>query len=263
MEFPTVLPAACLALSAMLAGTLAEPAPAVAEEGPSLRVGIAASGPPMAFFEDGVLHGLEVDLARALADRLGRELQLRQMAEPRLIDGVRGGRVDLALSTLPDSDLEALGLQASSALLETGQMALIRIDDAPHYGRPIDLMTTSARVGYQWGTAGARFVQANFPNAQRIPFPDAASAVAALRSGHLDVVVHDATTVWDVAAAPGEETVMGIFKPLTDQRLAWVVRSEDVLLARAIDAAIADWGNSGRLRELINRWIRIRVEVAP
>jgi hypothetical protein len=41
------------------------------------------------------------------------------------------------------------------------------------------------------------------------------------------------------------------------------VRSEDALLARAIEAAIADWRNSGRLRELINRWIRIRVEVAP
>jgi polar amino acid transport system substrate-binding protein len=216
----------------------------------------------MAFFERGVLRGLEVDLARALADSLGRELQLKEMPEPRLIDGVRGGRVDLILSALPDGDLEALGLRAVSALLETGQMALIRIDEASRYSRPIDLMTTSARVAYQWGTSGARFVQAHFPNAERIPYPDAQSAVAALRAGDVDVVVHDATTAWAIAADAREDDVMGVFSPLAVEHLAWVAREEDALLRRSVDAVLSDWRSSGRLQEIINRWIRIRVQVS-
>jgi len=258
MRFPITL-----SRTAALAGILFATAVHVHgdEDTPSLRAGVSAGGAPMAYFEQGVLRGLEVELDRALADALGRELRLQEMPQPRLIDALRGGRIDLVLSGLPDTDLAALGLAASSPLLETGQMALIRAAEVDRFARPVDLITTKARVGYQHGTAGARFVQAQLPWAERMPYPDAASGIAALRNGEIDVFVHDATTIWAVAADADEHELIGIFQALTDERLAWVVRSEDELLRRNIDFVIRSWRRSGKLSALINSWIRVQVEV--
>ena len=227
----------------------------------SLRFGVSAGGAPMAFFDHGVLRGLEVDLARALADAMNAQLRLQEMPQPRLIDALRGGRIDLVLSTLPETDLRALGLVASATLLSTGQMALIRAEDIATFGRLLDIITTRARVGYQRGSAGARFVQANLPNAERVPVADATWGIAALRAGDIDLFVHDATTVWAIAADPDETELLGIFRPLTEERLAWVMRAEDEVLQRNVNNIIRSWHESGSLNGLINRWVRTQVEV--
>ena len=230
---------------------------------PSLRLGVSASGPPLAYFEQGVLRGLVVHLARALADALDRDLQIQEMPEARLVDALRGGRIDLMLSTLPQTDLRALGLTASGLLFRTGQLALTRAADIARFARQVDVITTDARVGYQQGSAGARFVQNRMPRAERAPFADVADGIAALRSGDVDLFIHDAPTVWAVAARSGEEQLLGIFQPLTDARAAWVVRSEERLLLSRIDLVLRQWRDSGRLNRLVNRWIGTRVEVAP
>jgi ABC-type amino acid transport substrate-binding protein len=232
-----------------------------AEDRASLRFGVSAGGAPMAFFDHGVLRGLEVDLARNLADAMKAQLRLQEMPQPRLIDALRGGRIDLVLSTLPETDLRALGLVASETLLSTGQMALIRAEDVATFGRLLDIITTGARVGYQRGSAGARFVQANLPNAERVPVADATWGIAALRAGDIDLFIHDATTVWAIAADPDETELLGIFRPLTEERLAWVMRAEDEVLERNVNNIISAWHESGSLNGLINRWIRTQVEV--
>ena len=228
----------------------------------SLRLGVSASGPPLAFFDQGVLRGLTVDLARALADALDRELQVQEMPEARLVDSLRGGRIDLILSTLPPTDLDALGLAASTVLFETGQMALIRTADIGRFGRQVDIITSTARVGYQQGTAGARFVQTGMPAAERVPFADVIDGIDALRRGAVDIFIHEAPTVWAVAADHAEDQLMGIFQPLTDDRAAWTVRAEDRLLLNGVDLVLRQLRESGRLNRIVNRWIPVRIEVA-
>ena len=125
----------------------------------------------------------------------------------------------------------------------------------------LDIITTGARVGYQRGSAGARFVQAKPANAERVPVADATWGIAALREGDIDLFIHDATTVWAIAGDPDETELLGIFRPLTEERLAWVMRAEDEVLQRNVNNIISAWHESGSLNVLINRWIRTQVEV--
>lgn len=229
----------------------------------TLRLGVAASGAPLAFFDQGVLRGLIVELAKALAEALERELQVQEMPEARLVDALRGGRIDLMLSTLPEADLKALGLAASSALFETGQMALIRTADVRRFGRPVDLITTAARVGYQQGTAGARFVQSGMPQAERVPFADVDIGIEALRRGDVDVFIHEAPTIWAAVSNGADADLLGIFQSLTDARAVWIVRAEDPLLRTSIDLVLRQWRETGRLNRIVNRWIPLRVQVEP
>jgi len=250
-----------LALLCALLSAEARAQGTAAPERPTLRLGVSASGPPVAFFDQGVLRGLTIDLARALAEALERDLQVQEMPEARLVEALRGGRIDLMLSTLSQTDLDALGLAASTALFETGQMALIRAADLGRFQRPLDIITTNARVGYQQGTAGARFVQSGMPAAERVPFADVADGISALRTGEVDLFVHAAPTIWAVATDPSEEQLLGVFQPLTDERAAWIVRSEDQLLLTGINLVLHQWRDTGRLNRLVLRWIPVRIEV--
>ncbi len=228
-----------------------------------MRLGVSAHGAPLAFFDQGVLRGLVIDLARALAQDLDMELQVREMPEARLVDALRGGRIDLTLSTLPPTDLHALGLAASGSLLQTGQMALIRAHDLGRFSRTLDIITTDTRIGYQQGTAGARFVQNSMPAAERVPFADVEDGILALRRGDVDLFIHEAPTIWAVATDAAEEQLLGIFQPLTNERAAWVLRAEDERLLSGVNLLLRDWRESGRLGRMVDRWIPIRVEVAP
>ncbi len=227
----------------------------------TLAFAISLDRPPLAFKRGGVVKGLEVDLARALAASLELELSLHALPEQRLIDALRGGRVDVALSALPDEELAALGLATSTAVLESGQMAIIRTQDLTRFPRRIDLKLTSERVGYQRGSLGARLVQARLPRAERVPFADANAGLAALGAGEIAIFIHDATTAWALAANPKETELTALFQPLSVERLRFATRTEEAHLQRALDRVLEAWRRSGELERIIRRWIPIQIRV--
>jgi len=87
--------------------------------------------------------------------------------------------------------------------------------------------------------------------------------IEALRRGDVDVFIHEAPTVWAVATDGAEAQLLGIFQPLTDARAAWIVRAEDQLLRAGIELVLRQWRETGRLNRIVNRWIPLRVQVAP
>jgi polar amino acid transport system substrate-binding protein len=64
-----------------------------------LRVATSGTQPPFnAVTKDGRLRGLEVDLARFLAEAMGVDLSLTSMPFPDLLPALQEGRVDMVLS---------------------------------------------------------------------------------------------------------------------------------------------------------------------
>ncbi|AZK92702.1 MULTISPECIES: ABC transporter substrate-binding protein [Streptomyces] len=70
-----------------------------------LRVATAVGYPPMEMYKPGTteLTGVDPDLARAVADRLGLRLELTNAAFDGLIPGLKSGRFDLVMSSMTDS----------------------------------------------------------------------------------------------------------------------------------------------------------------
>jgi polar amino acid transport system substrate-binding protein len=228
----------------------------------TLVVGISVDDPPLAFMQAGAIHGLEVDLAHHLAVALGRDLRLKRLPEPRELEALRGGRVDVIFSRQPSQDLEALGLGVSHSLLRLGQMAMVRTADLERFPRLIDLTLTDARVGYERGTLGARWVQARLPHAERVPFGGAEDGLEALRENTIDIFIHDATTAWNLAASPEQTALIGLYRELSDEHLRLVTRIEDDTLRRACDRVIENWHRSGTLEQIILKWIPLQIRAA-
>src|SRR5262245_32751572 len=67
---------------------------------PPLKVGVSPIFPPMVFKQNGNLAGVEVDLARAFGEYLGRPVTFVELPWKDQIDAVNQGRIDIIMSSM-------------------------------------------------------------------------------------------------------------------------------------------------------------------
>src|SRR5262245_4181443 len=93
---------------------------------PPLRVGMELSYPPFEMRDEkGERKGVSVDLARALAESLGRPLNIQNMPFDGLIPAMKTGKIDLILSSMTATDERARVIDFSDPYLKTGLCLLV------------------------------------------------------------------------------------------------------------------------------------------
>ena len=103
--------------------------PAVAAD--KLVVGAYPSNPPWeAKSEKGEFEGFEVDLARAVAKKMNRELELQDLGFQALFAATSSGRIDLAISTITITP-ERLKTQSFTQPYYDSDMALAAAEGNP------------------------------------------------------------------------------------------------------------------------------------
>ena len=227
--------------------------------GPPLRVGVSPDYPPVIFERDGHFLGIEADLARRAGDALDRPIEFVRIPFVDLIDALEAGEVDVLMSGLSITPERAARVQFTLPYMEVGQLALIRARDIARFGRLRYLRRAGARVGYERGTTGESYVADALPFAQSFGFDSVEAGLRSLRADRIDYFVHDAPTVWQVAGSLEHRDLHGLYRPLTEEELAWAVRRDDGQLRAVLDATLAHWRREGLIEPIVQRWIPIRV----
>ena len=244
-----------LALGAMLVGCANQGE----IQGEPLRVGVMADYPPIVFRNAaGELDGLEVDFANRLAAALGRPVHFEERDLPGLFAALEQGDIDIVMSGISITDARRQHYLFSLPYTTIGQMAVVRLEDAAKMSAPGVLLRSDFRVGYKKGTTGEALVKEK-PH-HGVGFASNADAMEALVSGQVDAFVHDAPTVWNLANQPQYRSgLLGLYKPLTSEQLAWVMRGDDPRLKTQVDAVLKEWMNSGELMRLKHKWIPVKI----
>ena len=216
------------------------------------RVGMDPSFPPFELLDEaGRPIGYDVELAQALAERWGVQVQIVALGFDGLTDALLAGKVDSILSALPYDPRLTADLSYSVSYFEAG----VRLAVAA--GSPIRGVDDLAgqRLAVEWGSNGdaeARKLQRSDPSIQRLPFPSPQEAVHAALKGEADGVLVDGVTLrlmqgegaGLVAVGPALESNPYIIAlPLPAYRL----REE-------INTALAEFVTTGFLAELESRW---------
>lgn len=226
-----------------------------------LRVGLVTDYPPLAFEEAGQVQGVEVELAKLVAYDLNKEIVFETMAFDHLIPALVDGKIDVIMSGMSITAGRERQVDFAQPYLQVGQMALIRANERSQFPDRRSLLTTHSRVGYVKDTTGAQLVKGQMPEARKMPQDSVQQGVRALRTGAIDVFIHDAPTVWRIASNATEQELVGLFWPLTREYLAWAVRPSDALLLKQLNAVLTAAKQNGRLQAILHQWIPIRIEV--
>jgi ABC-type amino acid transport substrate-binding protein len=226
----------------------------IAERG-NLVIAMDAAFPPYERIDgDGAAQGLDVELANLLADRWGVSVQFVNISFDGLYDALALKRADMILSALPYDTLLTSDVIYSKPYSAGGQVLVARRDTEAVRGIA-DLQ--GATVAVELGTEGhallSRLNRDTGTDVTIDPVNDIALAAEAVRERRAEALICDR-----VAAANLVEdgTLRVVGEPLTSEPYVIAVRPDSPLLAREIDAALADLSRDGTLSRLEQRWLR-------
>jgi polar amino acid transport system substrate-binding protein len=252
-----------LLLAAAMAGCQAPapktppaPAPAApkAPAGGPLQVGITPNMPPLIYRQQNQIVGLEAEFARGLAAHLGRRLVFRELAWEDQIPALLEGRVDIIMSGMSITDLRRVRIAFCTPYAQTGQMALVRRSDVRRFQTGYYSLVEIPSIGAVRNTTGNVYVRSNFPDNRQQFFDTPDDAVRALLRRRIDILIHDAPFVM-MAAAKFESQLTPMPTLFTSEYLAWGVRKDDLAMREAANGYIDELKRTGRLQEMVNRWI--------
>lgn len=206
-------------------------------------LGLAYSGTPFAFKRDGNPRGFELDLARAVAEEMGVELEVRWFPRHELLPALEAGEVQLVNVGAVQGELPA-EVDVVPYLL-TGEHVVVRRDNPFAIRTAEDLSGTM--VVATMGGPGEDFayeLRSRVSEAGKAPveihtMPMARYTPMAVRFAHASAYFAPTAAVALQVAEPGTpvKVVSGLFKPTG--RLGFGLRVEDAELKRDLRLALA------------------------
>ncbi|MEI6181631.1 MAG: ABC transporter substrate-binding protein [Chloroflexales bacterium] len=234
-------------------GATLDPVLAAARERGTLRVAVDVGFRPFADTVDGELVGYDIDLARAVAARMGLHAEFVPTGFDALYDALTSGRADLIASALPYAPEQGFRARFSSVYFDGGQVLVVPAD-VPING-PADL--AHRRVGVALGSDGdalARRMRRDGATFTLLStYDEPTQALADLRAGRLDAVITDnLAALTALQAAPG----LRIAAALTSEPLVLALPRPAFQLEAAVNQALAELRAEGFFGTLNRTWLR-------
>lgn len=225
-----------------------------------LRIATDGAYPPFSRLEDGRPVGFDVDVARAICERLAAECDIVAPGWDDLLPALLARRVDLVVASQPITDDLRRRVEVSAPYHRilprfVGRDLAEPIDPSPAAIR-------GRRIGVRAGTAHAAHLAAvHAPaGATIVDFPDETEALRALAGGRLDLIFGDALVLYRLLDGDfAHKGLRFVGRPVDSPRhfgagAGLTVRREDADLARLVDKALADLDRDGTLDRLAGRY---------
>ena len=119
---------AVLMCAVMVVGMLAGCGAEKAQGGKKLVMATNAAFPPYEYYEDGVAVGIDVDIMKAIADKLGMELEVADMEFGSIITAVATGKADVGAAAITKTEdrLKSVNFTSTYATGDFGDDHMIR-----------------------------------------------------------------------------------------------------------------------------------------
>ena len=231
-------------------------APALAEEAAdTLTMATEATFPPYEFYEGEEIVGIDVEIATAIAEKLGMELVVEDTAFDAIIASVATGKVDFAMAglTVNEERLESVSFSTSYA---TGVQAVIVTEDSP-ITTVDDLFDVGGyTIGVQLNTTGDLYSTWDIED-EGLGTVDrynrGADAVAALVAGKVDCVVIDNEPAKNFVAA--NEGLKILETAYADEDYAIAVSYDQPELLEKINSALEELIADGTVAAIVAKYI--------
>jgi ABC-type amino acid transport substrate-binding protein len=207
------------------------------------------------FREQGEIAGVEADMARRLAEALGRRLEFVELPWEDQIAALEDRRIDIVMSGMSITRDRGFRVLFSYPYMRGGLTALVPRGKVGEYFGPLAFVMSEARVAVQRATTGDFFVQQNMQRAAREAYGSVTEAYDAVVRGKADMMIHDAPVLWWLASGNPEANLVPLAENLTIEYYAWAVRRDNTDLLEEVNAVLGQWKADGTLTLIVRKWL--------
>ncbi len=222
-----------------------------------LRVGSDVAYPPFEYFDaDGVTPiGVDMELAEALGEKLGCEVEIVNTAWDGIFAGLSKGDYDVVISAVTITADRLLDFDFSDPYIENWQSIVVLSDSEVKPADPSEL--AGLRVGYQEDTTSdiylTDYIDKNGITVETFEYATVMNAYDDLAAGRLDAVISDSTVATKYIAedryeqswiqTEGEPELFGVCMPKGSTELQ-----------AAVNEALAEIKADGTLDAIFNTY---------
>ena len=215
-----------------------------------------AAFPPYEMISDnGGFEGIDVEIATAIAQKLGLELVVDDMEFSSVITSVQGGKSDIAMAGLTVTEERKQNVDFTESYA-TGVQVIIVPEGSDI--KTVDDLANDKMIGVQDGTTGYIYCSDTVENGgygedHVTSYPNGAMAIEALKGGKVDAVVIDNEPAKAFVAA--NEGLKILDTEYIVENYAIGISKENPALRDAVDAALKELIADGTVKTIVDKYI--------
>ncbi len=203
----------------------------------------------------GKLVGLDVDLARALADAMDLELVLIERPFAELLSGLVQGDFDLVISSLTITPARNARVAFAGPYMISGATLLTRAELVEDLDKIEGLDNADRTWGALAGSTGEELIREAFPKAQLVTTNDLPTLVTQVENGKIDGLISDLPYVRFELARHPDAGLAVLPTPFTTEPLGVALPANSPLFANLVQNYLNTLEYTGLLIRMKARWL--------
>ena len=214
-----------------------------------LIVGTEAGFAPYEYLVGNEVKGIDMDIAQAIADALGVELEVQNMDFDGALLAVQQGKVDIVAAGVSVSEEREEVMDFSVKYVDSKDVILVNKADPKVEESSADALEGKV-VGVQQGNIADLWVSENASPKSVQRYTKFVQAAQDLLNGKIDCIVMDEAPALElVASNDGLEILAG--DALFEDSYAVAIKKDNEQMKAAVDAVITQLQESGQMDEII------------
>ncbi|MCC8098845.1 MAG: ABC transporter substrate-binding protein [Clostridiales bacterium] len=198
--------------------------------------------------DDGGFEGIDVEIATAIAEKLGLELQIDDMDFDSALLAVQQGKSDIVMAGVSVTDDRLLVMDFSDSYATGVQVVIV-----PE-GSEVTVDTLGDYViGTQRATTGNIYCTDDYGEDHVVAYDNGITAVQALMNGQVDCVVIDSAPAQEFVAANAGLTILDT--EYVSEEYAIGMAKGNTALLEAVNEALAELTEDGTIQSIVDKYI--------
>ena len=227
--------------------------------GTVLSMATNAEFPPYEYVEGEDVVGIDVDIAQAIADKLGMELKVDNMNFDSIIPAITSGKDAIGAAGMTVTDERKKNVDFTDSYATGVQVVIVREDSKITDVKDLTTKGADNTIGVQLGTTGDIYCTSDiqdkgFGKVQQ--FNKGADAVQALVSGKIDCVVIDNQPAKEFVKANKGLKILDTEYVTEDYAIA--VAKDNTELKDKINGALNELKAEGTIQKILDKYIKAK-----
>ena len=215
-----------------------------------LTMGTNATFPPYEYKDGDDVVGIDAEIAQALADKLGLQLEIVDMDFDSLVASVQSGKIDMSLAGMTVTEERKQNVDFTDSYATGVQVIIVKEDSDIASADDLE----GKLIGVQQGTTGHLYCADDFGEDNVIPYANGATAVQALLQGKVDCVVIDQEPA--KAFVEANEGLKILDTAYTTEDYAAAVSKDNPALTAALNSALQELKDDGTIQGILDKYIK-------
>ena len=209
-----------------------------------------AEFPPYEFHDQNAIVGIDVEIAGAIAEQLGLELEIEDIAFDSIIPEIVSGKADIGAAGMTVTEDRKQNVDFSDTYAHATQVIIVKEDSEIKGVADLE----GKIMGVQQGTTGDIYVSGDYGDEAVERYAKGMEAVQALAQGKVDAVVIDGEPAKQYIKEV--EGLKIIDESYTDEDYAIAIKKGNTAMVEAVNKALADLKSEGKLDEIVAKYIQ-------